>query len=291
LVNVLSAVSFVGPLLIMVLRMIFKDLTRFACLVVIMELPFVAALFFLESGGGNEAFATFWDTALTFFKILISQGPEISSVTASSSILLSMGTVLLSVLLLNLLISMFSKTYDNIVDNSIQEYLLQKSQLTFAWKRAPRMPPPLALSFAIRDWSMNQLARHVNVPNSNIIKKFFAGWHSKPTEDSPNGRCYEEPVERPPPNFDNFSSIEELFSFDWRENVRKEWEQNSDTAATQNALSEIQGQLQTIQRQLRLFLSSSPEKDQYNSEFLMRESYNNSRRESVGSDVVLGSEI
>jgi ankyrin repeat protein len=162
LVNVLSVVSLIGPLLIMVLVMVFRDLTKFAFLVVLMELPFVVALYFLESGdGGNEAFATFPDSALSFFKIVIGQGPDIGSVTASSSILLSIGSVLLSVLLLNLLIAMFSKTFDTIVENSTQEYLLQKAQLTFTWMRAPRMPPPFSCALALRDLAANTVARHV----------------------------------------------------------------------------------------------------------------------------------
>ncbi len=162
LVNVLSVVSLIGPLLIMVLAMIFRDLSKFAFLVMLMELPFVAALYFLESGnGGNEAFATFPDSALSFFKIVIGQGPDISSVTASSSVLLSLGSVLLSVLLLNLLIAMFSKTFDTIVENSTQEYLLQKAQLTFLWARAPRMPPPFACPLALKDWAMIHVSWHV----------------------------------------------------------------------------------------------------------------------------------
>jgi hypothetical protein len=190
LVNVLSAVSFVGPLLIMVLAMIFRDLSKFAFLVVLMELPFVAALYFLESGdGGNEAFATFPDSALSFFKIVIGQGPDVSSVTASSSVLLSVGSVLLSVLLLNLLIAMFSKTFDTIVENSTQEYLLQKAQLTFTWARAPRMPPPFACALALRDWAMTMVARHVW--HNGYFRCCCAGWD---TDD--------EPVEPPPPTFD-----------------------------------------------------------------------------------------
>ena len=82
LINVLAVVSFIGPLLIMVYVMIFKDLTRFAVFVVLMELPFVVALSYLESG--NEEFSTFSDSALSFFKILIGQGPDISSLTASA---------------------------------------------------------------------------------------------------------------------------------------------------------------------------------------------------------------
>jgi len=191
LVNVLSVVSFTGPLLIMVLVMVFRDLSKFASLVVLMELPFVAALYFLESGnGGNEAFATFPDSAVSFFKIVIGQGPDISNVTASSSVLLSIGSVLLSVLLLNLLIALFSKTFDTIVENSTQEYLLQKTQLTFTWLRAPRMPPPLACPLALRDWAMNMLARHV-WRSKNFIW-CCAGWDWD----------YKERVEPPPPTFD-----------------------------------------------------------------------------------------
>jgi hypothetical protein len=191
LVNVLYVVPFVGPLLIMVLAMVFRDLSKFVFLVVLMELPFVAALYFLESGdGGNEAFATFLDSALSFFKIVIGQGPDISSVTASSSVLLSFGSVLLSVLLLNLLIAMFSKTFDAIVENSTQEYLLRKAELTFAWMRAPRMPPPLSFSLVVRDWGMNMVARHVW--RNETFRECCAGWEG-------NG---EEHVEHPPSTFD-----------------------------------------------------------------------------------------
>jgi hypothetical protein len=200
LVNVLSVVSFIGPLLIMVLAMVFRDLSKFAFLVVLMELPFVAALYFLESGdGGNEAFATFPDSALSFFKIVIGQGPDVSSVTASSSVLLSVGSVLLSVLLLNLLIAMFSKTFDTIVENSTQEYLLQKAQLTFTWARAPRMPPPLACALALRDWATNMVARHVW--HNGTFREYFAGWRYG----------FEEPVEPPPPTFDKKHFYEIVF--------------------------------------------------------------------------------
>jgi ankyrin repeat protein len=203
LVNVLSAVSLVGPLLIMVLTMVFKDLTKFAFLVALMELPFVAALYFLESGdGGNEAFATFPDSALSFFKIVIGQGPDISSVTASSSVLLSVGSVLLSVLLLNLLIAMFSKTFDTIVENSTQEYLLQKAQLTFTWARAPRMPPPLACALVLRDWVMNMVARHVGIENSRAWCSF---WEY-------DGALNAQRVEPPPPTFDKKHFYEIVFS-------------------------------------------------------------------------------
>ncbi len=209
LVNVLSVVSFIGPLLIMVLVMVFRDLSKFAFLVVLMELPFVAALYFLESGdGGNEEFATFPDSALSFFKIVIGQGPDVSSVTASSSVLLSLGYVLLSVLLLNLLIAMFSKTFDTIVENSTQEYMLQKAQLTFTWARAPRMPPPLACALALRDWAINMVARHVW--HNGTFREYCAGWEKiRWVAAHPND--YEEYIEPPLPTFDRKHFYETIF--------------------------------------------------------------------------------
>jgi hypothetical protein len=256
LVNVLSAISFIGPLLIMLLVMVFKDLTKFAVLVVIIELPFVAALYFLESGAGSEAFATFQDSCLSFFKIIIGQGPDISSVTASSSVLLSFGTVLMSVLLLNLLIAMFSKTFDTIVENSAQEYLLQKAQLTFAWKRAPRMPPPLALSFALRDWGMNQLARRVL--HNETFKKYLAGWIQQR-----DGSAYKEPAEPPPPTFDerHFSQIlprSPKFSSGMRECVLEDWKESlqsrdklMETAVTQQQMKALSDIVQSQQAQIK----------------------------------------
>jgi hypothetical protein len=259
LVNVLSAISFIGPLLIMLLVMVFKDLTKFAVLVVIIELPFVAALYFLESGVGSEAFATFQDSALSFFKIIIGQGPDISSVTASSSVLLSFGTVLMSVLLLNLLIAMFSKTFDTIVENSAQEYLLQKAQLTFAWKRAPRMPPPLALSFALRDWGMNQLARRVL--HNETFKKYWAGWIQQR-----DGSAFKEPAEPPPPTFDQrhfsqilpcspkFSSgLRECVLEDWKESLQsgREMDKLMETAVTQQQMKALSDIVQSQQAQIK----------------------------------------
>ncbi len=204
LVNVLSVVSFIGPLLIMVLVMVFRDLSKFGFLVVLMELPFVAALYFLESGdGGNEAFATFPDSALSFFKIVIGQGPQISSVTASSSLLLSIGSVLLSVLLLNLLIAMFSKTFDTIVENSTQEYLLQRAQLTFTWMRAPRMPPPFASPLALKDFVMRMLATYVW--RNRQFRQACAGW----------SRYYDPDEATPPPIiFDRLHFFHTIFPGD-----------------------------------------------------------------------------
>ncbi len=73
--------------------------------------------------------------------------------------LLSVGTVLPSVLLLNLLIAMFSKTFDIIIENSTHEFLLQKAQLTFSWVHASMLPPRVALPMAVKQWMINFLGR------------------------------------------------------------------------------------------------------------------------------------
>ena len=161
LVNILAAVSFIGPLLIMVFRMVFKDLTRFFVLAVLIDVPFVVALYYLEQGKvpENRDFGTFLRSSASFFKISIAQGPSLTDVSGSSWALYASGSVLLGVLLLNLLIAMFSKTFDIIVENSTQEYLLQKAQLTFLWARAPRMPPPLNVPVAFRDAIMRALGK------------------------------------------------------------------------------------------------------------------------------------
>jgi hypothetical protein len=92
---------------------------------------------------------------------VIGQGPEmeIRSLAGSSSVLLSVGTVLLAVLLLNLLIAMFSGTFDIIIKNSTHEFLLQKAQLTFSWVHAPMLPPRVASPMAVKQWIINFLGR------------------------------------------------------------------------------------------------------------------------------------
>jgi hypothetical protein len=159
LVNILAAVPFIGPLLIMVFRMVFKDLFRFAIMAVLIEMPFVIALYYLENDNFpvSNDFNTLAKSAASFFRISIAQGPNLQDLTGSSWALFATGSVLLGVLLLNLLIAMFSKTFDIIVENSTQEFLLQKAELTFFWSRAPRMPPPMSIYISLRDALMRKL--------------------------------------------------------------------------------------------------------------------------------------
>jgi hypothetical protein len=115
------------------------------------------------------------------------------------------------VLLLNLLIAMFSKTFDTIVENSTQEYLLQKAQLTFTWARAPRMPPPLACALALRDWAMNMVARHVW--HNGTFRECCAGWDRDHNNFNPDAGDYftVERVEPPLPTFDKKHFYEIVF--------------------------------------------------------------------------------
>jgi hypothetical protein len=43
----------------------------------------------------------------------------------------------------NLLIAMFSKTFDLIFENASQQYFLRRAELLLEWKDAPQFPPPL----------------------------------------------------------------------------------------------------------------------------------------------------
>jgi len=167
----------------MFFTMIFKDLLPFIIVVVLMELPFIAAISYLESGyGGNENFATFASSALSFFKVAIDSGaPEITSVTGSSVVLFSIGIVLLVVLLLNLLIAMFSKTIDDVHGNSTQEYLLEMTKVTFEWTRASKLPSPLTFAMAFKEYVMDMVAKCIFKDTGTILrcKKFVvyhAGW-------------------------------------------------------------------------------------------------------------------
>lgn len=218
LLNVLSVFSFIGPLLIMVFVMLFRDLRKFAVLVVLMEMPFVAALHFLENS--NDEFATLSISGVSFFKVVIGQGPDIVSVTSSPSspYLLAIGTFLLTVLLLNLLIAMFSKTFDTIFENSTQEYMLQRAQLTFVWRHAPRMPPPLALALAIRDWIMHMAAKHLW--QNDRFAVVCAGWES--------GIHVTEPVDFCSPNFDRLHFCKVAFPSWPNDEELKELEQHPD---------------------------------------------------------------
>lgn len=142
---------FIGMLLHMVFRMLFGDLLKFAVVAFLMLTPFVQALSFLEHGisesvdEGNLAFASSADGYLSFFQIMIGQGPPVSSLSASSAVLLAVGSFLLTVLLLNLLIAMFSKTFDSISENSKQDYLLIRAQIFFGYIYSTTFPAPFAL--------------------------------------------------------------------------------------------------------------------------------------------------
>ena len=50
--------------------------------------------------------------------------------------------VFLVIILLNLLIAMFSKTFDIVYENADREYFLKRAELLFEWKQATVCPPP-----------------------------------------------------------------------------------------------------------------------------------------------------
>ncbi len=57
--------------------------------------------------------------------------------------------VFLAIVLMNLLIAQFSKTFDVVYENADREYFLKRTELLFEWKYASACPPPFNV---IEDW-------------------------------------------------------------------------------------------------------------------------------------------
>jgi len=138
-ISILLTNHFVGPLLLMVINMLFNDLSRFVVLAFFVLMPFTAALCVLEAS--NPQFATFQDSTFSFLKIVFGQGPEFAELQASSVTILALGSVVLVVLLLNLLIALFSTTFTAILQDSTENYLLHKAQLK-RFSAAVHLPRP-----------------------------------------------------------------------------------------------------------------------------------------------------
>jgi hypothetical protein len=51
--------------------------------------------------------------------------------------------VFLAIILMNLLIAMFSKTFDLFYENAEREHFMKKAELSYEWKSANVCPPPL----------------------------------------------------------------------------------------------------------------------------------------------------
>jgi len=85
----------------------------------------------------------------------------------------------------NLLIAMFSKTFDVVCENSLQEYLLKRAELLLEWQDAPKFPPPFNVFCDL--WS--------------LVKRSLV---KPPEEDPPAEKPSEEdpPVENTPPPVD-----------------------------------------------------------------------------------------
>jgi hypothetical protein len=233
--KILSIFHLTGPFLKMFFTMVFKDLMRFLIVVVLMELPFIAAISYLESGfGGNENFATFSSSAVSFFRVAIDNGaPDIGSVTGSSVVLFSIGIVLLVILLLNLLIAMFSKTIDDIHGKSTQEYLHEMTKVTFEWTRVSKVASPGVFAMSFKEFVANVMAQWVwnsELALSGWRKKFVvyhAGWLCDLNDNA------SIPVNAdlsPSPVFDSqhFEYLVNKCSSDyqnWRENVLQDFSQ------------------------------------------------------------------
>lgn len=105
---------------------------------------------------------------------------------ASSTFIIAVGSVLISILLLNLLIAMFTQTFDQVDGKANQIHMLQRAQMTFVYKHF-KAPPPFCFIFEII-WFM--------IERLNKLKKF----------------SWKHPV-KPPHEFSRPDFLRLLFSF------------------------------------------------------------------------------
>ncbi len=72
--------------------------------------------------------------------------------------------VFLAIVLMNLLIAMFSKTFDVLYENAERLYLLKRAELFFEWKHATVCPPPFNVIeniwTLVKPWSTRELIRN-----------------------------------------------------------------------------------------------------------------------------------
>jgi hypothetical protein len=143
----------IGPLLHIVTSAIKGIIPTFVILALMITMPFAVALNFLETD--NEDFSTVGASLLSFFKIYIGNPMKIQSEKdeyiikhASSTIIIAVGSVLISIMLLNLLIAMFTQTFDQVDAKANQIHMLQRAQMTFVWMHV-KAPPPFCFVFEL----------------------------------------------------------------------------------------------------------------------------------------------
>mmetsp|Transcript_39735 Transcript_39735/g.96461 ORF Transcript_39735/g.96461 Transcript_39735/m.96461 type:complete len:624 (-) Transcript_39735:543-2414(-) len=146
--RVLTTFPALGPLVMMLFGMI-NDVLMFCGLLAICFGSFFASLYVLAKDGdtmctddGGEVWRILFQLPLTGdvqLDCLFGRG----SYTAYALTVLY--TVLVAWLLLNMLIAMMAKTFDNVWESAEENYMFTRAQLVLNWSDASLVPPPLSL--------------------------------------------------------------------------------------------------------------------------------------------------
>jgi hypothetical protein len=148
-----------GPLLMMVVNMITKDLTQFVCISTFIFLCFSAGFQYYFAGGGDERtipeevaqrHKSLSRSLIAIWQHMV-EGGALDNFVREDQMptflwwLMLVESVVVVLLLANLLIAMFAKTFDEISENRDLEYVVQGSQRILQWDNAAATRPPFNL--------------------------------------------------------------------------------------------------------------------------------------------------
>jgi hypothetical protein len=139
--------------------------------------------------------------------------------------------------LLNLLIALFSKTFDKIAENAIQEYMLEMASLTFEWTRAPRLPPPFNFALAFKEMMMTIIANYLwqepHLKQKEQFLKHQANLHPDfSTLPKFNKKCFLSMIK-----IQENANVNETEYKEWRCQVLRDWAAED----ARNDISQMEG--------------------------------------------------
>ncbi|CDK26157.1 unnamed protein product [Kuraishia capsulata CBS 1993] len=133
----LDVMKFVGTMIVVITKMM-KESAVFFFLLLVILVGFLQSFLGLDSADGKR------DVTELVFSVLIKtviSGPDFDSFERFAypyaTILYYLFTFMVTVILLNILIALYSNAYQNIADNSTEEYLALVAQKTLRYIRAP----------------------------------------------------------------------------------------------------------------------------------------------------------
>jgi len=160
--RILLYMSSIGPLILMILRMV-EDLAKWLVIIGLCHIGFTSAFYILSTDPELNCPEDMWTIAVLLWAAMLTGDtphlcmlswymatPEVKSNTPTVRlpwlILLTNVYLLLSyMLMVNLLIALFSRSFDLLAESSVVNYQLLRGQSLLSWRKQPPAPPPLRL--------------------------------------------------------------------------------------------------------------------------------------------------